>query len=302
MGALENPVLETRHMRLVVALVDEGTTARAATRLHLTQSAVSHQLGELERRLGFPLFVREKRRLTLTPTGTELVAASRRLLTELARTEATLRARAGRTRAQVRISTECYTCYHWLPAALAAFQRENGDVDVRIALDVTRRPVAALLEGDLDVAISSRMPSGRLEGVKLFGDELVCAMAPSHPLAKRAFVTLEDFAATDLFTYDVPRDEVAWMQEKTLARALPRTITRVPLTEAIVELVRAGLGISVLARWAIEPHVRKGRLVVRPLTKRGIRRTWRALHAKNAAPHVKAFAKQIARASAEPSR
>jgi LysR family transcriptional regulator, regulator for metE and metH len=301
MAALENPVLETRHMRLVVALVDEGTTARAATRLHLTQSAVSHQLTELERRLGFSLFVREKRRLTLTPTGTELVAASRRLLADLVRTETALRERAGHSRSQVRISTECYTCYHWLPAVLGAFQKEHGDVDVRIALDVTRRPVAALLAGDLDVAISARPPPARLEGVTLFSDEVVCAMAPSHPLAKKPFVSASDFASSDLFTYDVPQEEIAWRKESPLAGALPRSIIRVPLTEAILELVRAGLGVSVLARWAVEPHVRKGGIVVRPLTKRGVHRAWRALYMKTAAPHVKAFAKQIARASSEPS-
>src|SRR3982751_3323458 len=80
-------MLEIRHLRLLRAIAEEGGPTRAAARLHLTQSAVSHQLAELEGRLGVPLFTRVRRQLKLTPVGARLVESARVLLADLARVE-----------------------------------------------------------------------------------------------------------------------------------------------------------------------------------------------------------------------
>lgn len=298
MGILDNPVLETRHLRLIVALVDEGTTSRAAAVLHLTQSAVSHQLTELERRLGVALFARVGKRLELSPAGTELVGAARKLLSDVVKAEVSLRAHAAAPRRRVRVSTECYTCYHWLPRVIREFRSEHPDVDIQIDLEATRRPVGALLSGDLDIAIAAGTKrSARLVETKLFPDEFVCIMAPTHPLAARKWITSEDFANVQLFTYDVPSEELRWMHRPPMGPITPRSVSRVPLTEAIVELVAAGLGISVFARWAVAPQLQNGSLVARPLTRRGLKRTWSALHRRRATPDVTAFVKAIARSS-----
>ncbi|HEU4532732.1 MAG TPA: LysR family transcriptional regulator, partial [Polyangiaceae bacterium] len=140
--------IEVRHLRLVRALAEEGGPTRAAARLHLTQSAVSHQLAELEGRLGVPLFGRVRRRLTLTPAGARLLEASRAMLADLARVEREVRRAGERRRRAFRVVVESFTSYHWLPPVLLALGREHPDVDARIALDAAREPVAALLRGD----------------------------------------------------------------------------------------------------------------------------------------------------------
>src|SRR5688572_14449714 len=97
-------MLEIRHLRLVRAIAEEGGPTRAAARLHLTQSAVSHQLAELEGRLGVVLFARVRRQLKLTPAGARLLEASRSMLAELSRVERELHQAAARKREVFRIA------------------------------------------------------------------------------------------------------------------------------------------------------------------------------------------------------
>src|SRR5438093_8523375 len=110
--------LEVRHLRLVSAVAELGSLTRAGDRLHLTQSALSHQLRDIESRLGTPLFLRVGKRMVLTPAGERLLRSAESVLTTIERTEDAIRNLAGAERGVLRLTTECYTCYHWLPALL----------------------------------------------------------------------------------------------------------------------------------------------------------------------------------------
>src|SRR5262249_61335867 len=83
--------LEVRHLQLVSAVADVGSLTRAGDRLHLTQSALSHQLRDIESRLGAALFLRVGKRLVLTPAGERLLAAARDVLERLGQTERDIR-------------------------------------------------------------------------------------------------------------------------------------------------------------------------------------------------------------------
>src|SRR6266545_7042617 len=101
--------LEIRHLRLVTAIADFGSLTRAGDRLHLTQSALSHRLRDIESRLGAALFLRVGKRLVFTPAGERLLASAKEILERLQRTEHDIR-QMGQERAGVlRLTTECYT-------------------------------------------------------------------------------------------------------------------------------------------------------------------------------------------------
>ena len=270
--------LEVRHLRLVRAIVEAGSLTRASERLFVTQSALSHQLRDLEERLGTQLFRRVGRRLVLAPAGELLLESARVVEGELDRVGAEIRRLVTGEGAVLRVSTECYTCYHWLPGMVKAFSAEFPGTSIEVVAEATRRPVEALLAGRLDVAIvSSARPDPRLTSTRLFEDEMAVVVAPDHPLARRAYVREEDFAGEHLIMYDLAEEESFLLRDVLgPAGARPRRISRVPLTEAILELVRAGLGVSVFARWAVAPQVEAGALVALRLTRRGLRRTWRA--------------------------
>ncbi len=278
-------MLETKHLRLVRAIAEEGGPTRAAARLHLTQSAVSHQLAELEGRLGVPLFARVRRQLKLTPAGERLVEASRALLAELARVERELQRAGARKIETFRIAVECFTAYHWLPPILAALADEHPYVEVAIVMGATREPVAALLRGEIELAlVSSPVRDRALMTVPLFPDEWTVIVAPGHPLAARPFVSEVELSREKLFIHDAPRGDVERFREiLASARArLPRTVS-VPLTEAIVELVKANLGVGLVSRWAVSPSLARGEVIARRFTRAGLKEKWAAVYRRDAA-------------------
>src|SRR5262249_52440338 len=107
--------IDVRHLRLVAAVADVGSLTRAGDRLHLTQSALSHQLRDIESRLGTALFLRVGKRLVLTPAGERLLSTAREVLDRLEQAEAAIREMGKDRGGLLRLTTECYTCYHWLP-------------------------------------------------------------------------------------------------------------------------------------------------------------------------------------------
>jgi LysR family transcriptional regulator, regulator for metE and metH len=276
--------LEVRHLRLVSAIADTGGLTRAGDRLHLTQSALSHQLRDIESRLGAALFLRVGKRLVLTPAGERLLASAREVLEQLQQTEREIRQMGQEGAGVLRLTTECYTCYHWLPPILTCYRRQFPRVEVRIDVNATPHPVEMLLGGKIDLAlVSSRVRDRRLAVTPVFEDEQIVIASPSHPFARKTHVSVADMHGETLFLYP-PKEDSRVLNEILLpAGAVPARVEEVQLTEAIVELVRAGLGVAVLARWAVHPMVASRRLVARPLTARGLRRRWSAVMPKDLA-------------------
>ena len=275
--------LEVRHLQLVAAVADMGSLTRAGDRLHLTQSALSHQLRGIESRLGVALFLRVGKRLVLTPAGERLLVSAKDILERLAQAEDDIR-RMGKEHAGVlRITTECYTCYHWLPPLLMRYRRKFPRVEVRIDVEATRAPIAMLLAGKIDLAIvSSAVTDRRLVSRKVFEDEVVLIAARHHRFAQQPHVRISEMRDETLFIYP-PREESRVLQEVLLPAGVSPRIEEVQLTEAITELVKAGLGVAFLARWAVQPLIDAGTIVARPLTARGLHREWRAVMPKDLA-------------------
>ena len=271
--------IELRHLRLVECVAREGTLTAAAKRLFLTQSALSHQLADLERRVGGPVFERVGRRMVATPAGRRLLAAAADVLGSLRDLERDLADVVGGRTGQLRITAECFTCYHWLPDVLPAFRAEHPGVDVVLVPEAAPAPAAALLAGTVDLALSYDPPDDdRLEAEPLFTDEQVLLVAPGHPLAAREFVVAGDFADQHLLVYvDRPADSLFFRTILVPEGVRPARVSEVRLTEGIVALVAAGAGVAVLTRWTAAPDIVAGRVVAVPIGRFGLRREWRAI-------------------------
>src|SRR5918999_4755636 len=145
--------IELRHLELVQAVAEHKTLTNAALKLHLTQSALSHQLRELEARLGVRLFERKARGMTLTPAGEQLRVAAASVLGQVRALEERVLS-AGRTEPiRLRLTTECYTCYHWLTEIIKSLRAAFPDVDVTVEASATREPLTALAEQQVDLAV-----------------------------------------------------------------------------------------------------------------------------------------------------
>ena len=251
---------------------------RAAHRLNLTQSALSHQLLDIEGRLGAPLFERRPRQMLLTPAGERVLESAHSVLAQLEAVESEIREASFERQGLIRVATECYTCYHWLPAQLQAFHRRYPAVEVRIEAQCTRRPVQGLLAGEIDLGIVSDPVRNRKVALEpLFDDELYLILAPDDPLARRKFVNAADFSDLHLLLYCDEKKDLTIYQELLIpAGVSPKRMSNLELTEAILEMVQARMGASVMAGWAAAPWVEEGRVRAVRITRRGLKRHWKA--------------------------
>jgi LysR family transcriptional regulator for metE and metH len=290
--------LEVRHLRLVRAVAALGGLTRAGRELHLTQSALSHQLRDVESHLGTQIFLRIGKRMVLTSAGERLLRSADEILDRLERTEDAIRGLAGGQSGRLRVSTGCYTQYHWLPHVLRRLRTACPRADVQIVAGAGREVDELLLDGAIDVGIADHVvQNGRLLVHPLFDDELVAVVPPVHRLASKRFLTPEDFEDETLLL-DAPAETHATYQE-VFASAGVRLggVQLVAQTSAILELAMGGLGIALLTRWAVRPCVESGALRAIPLTQSGQRIRWNAFVLKELGvePHVKEFLSAFSR-------
>jgi len=115
-------MLELRHLATLRAMDEAGSMVDAADRLHVTQSALSHQLKDLEHRLGMELVVRRSRPVRFTTAGLRLLALGREILPRVQQTERELKRLAAGQTGRLHIAIECHSCFQWLMPALDAFR------------------------------------------------------------------------------------------------------------------------------------------------------------------------------------
>ena len=275
--------LDVPDLALVREIADTGSVTRAGARLNLTQSALSHRLRAMESRLGTPLFLRLGKKMVLTPAGQRVLVAAEAVMGELGRTEDEIRVLARDGAGVLRLCTQCYTGYHWLPPLLRDFHAKHPGVDVQISVDSTYRPVDALLGNEIDLGIMTLpVDDPRFLVRPLFEDEMVAVFGPDHPLAARAFIEPAQLGAEHLIAYKTDRRENYLFNRILEPHGVqPARISRVPLTEAILEMVKAHIGVAVLARWAIEPALAAGSVKAVRITRSGIIRQWYAATLRN---------------------
>lgn len=264
--------LELRHLRTIRAIHDAGGLARAAEMLHITQSALSHQVKGIEEQCGVELFVRRSKPLRLSAAGLRLLRLAERILPEVEALEAEFRGLVAGRAGRLFIAIECHACFDWLFPVLEAFRRSFPDVDVDIRPGLAFGALPALLREEVDLVVSSDPEEiAGVDFTALFDYQPLFVASASHPLAQKPFVTAEDFREETLITYPVDRSRLDVFTELlTPARVEPRAIRQVELTAVILLLVVSNRGVAVLPDWVLREVRTHSDVVTRPLTERGV--------------------------------
>lgn len=271
--------LDSRHLRLVAEIAATESVSRAADRLNVTQSAVSHQLREIEARLGTPLFVRSGRRMLATAAGRLIAEVAAQVLGAIGRLEGKVEQLARHATGELRVCAHCYTGYHWLPPIVEGLRKRYPDFALQILPEHTIDPIAALLDGRLDLAImNDDSADKRLRYRELFEDEHVAVVPPSHRWTKQAFVTPAELAIEPLYLYSRSIDN-SFIVKHVLrpAGVEPRHVNYLQLTEGILEMVKAGMGATVLPTWSIAGTLKSGDVAAVRITRAGVFRKWYAV-------------------------
>ncbi len=266
--------LEFRHLRTIRAIHDCGGLARAADRLNITQSALSHQVKNLEDQIGVELFVRRSKPMTLSAAGQRLLRLAEQVLPQVEAVEQDFAGlKSGKT-GRLHIAIECHACFEWLFPVLEQFRRAWPDVDVDIRPGLQFQALPALQKEEVDLVVSSDPETlAGVEFAPLFDYEPVFLASSSHPLAAKPYVEAEDFAGETLITYPVERPRLdVFSQLLTPAGVEPAAIRQVELTAVILLLVASNRGVSVLPDWVVREVRYNSDYVTRPLTAKGVTR------------------------------
>jgi LysR family transcriptional regulator, regulator for metE and metH len=287
--------INIQHLKVIRAIEMEGTMTRAAASLHVTQSALSHCLRELEKNIGMRVFDRRNKKLWVTEAGRKMLAGSEVIMAELNKLENEMTSLKVGESGTIRISTECYTTYTWLPKIIRGFKKKHPKVQVKIVAEATRRPLQYLKEGKLDIGIINNRHEKYpfFDYFPLFKDELVVVLNKENPLAGRKGIYAKDLKEQVIIVYDTDDKENDLLQYVLNPNNIqPADIIKIQLTEAIIEMVKSNLGISVMAKWLIEPLINKD-LVLLPFKDQFASRNWQLVTYRDPNPLQRVFIKFI---------
>ncbi len=245
--------LELRHLIALDAVATEGTFGRAATRLGYTQSAVSQQIGALEKLVGGSLFDRPggPRPVELTPLGKLVLGHARDIITRVDATgEAVERFQAGSV-GRIDIGTFQSVSNVLLPAMVRQLRIEHPDIDIRLLEEEDNDAGAqAVLAGELDLAFTIGRPAGNLESLLLLDDPFVLVAPRGElPVGRYPTALLDD---ASLVGYPASSCQADIENGLRTVGATPTFVFRTYDNGAQMAMVRAGMGWAVMPLLAVD--------------------------------------------------
>lgn len=279
--------LTIKHLKMMHAIDVAESTTRAAEMLSISQPALSSRLHDAEEILGVPLFTRRGRRLSMAPAGRRLLNTARSVLKELESVEQELARLPERSTQTLRLGLPQHASFSWLPAAVKTFEARFPSLALEIVPEAASQPRDALSQNDVDVAIVSspspriQIDRRRFQSRRLLRDEFVALLPTRHKKADKRFLIAEDFADETYITNNaVPESNREYELFFQPSSIYPERVVQVGFTSAILELVAAGIGTTIITRWILASDRRVSGVVSRPLTRTGLYLNWFALFSK----------------------
>jgi len=270
-------MIEVRHFRSLVAIAESGKLATAAERVHVSQSALSHQIRAIEAHYGLPLFDRTRQGLRFTPAGDRLLALAREALAAISAADRDIERLKGDTRGELRVVLECHTCFDWLMPVMDEFRRRWPEVEVDLVAGFHADPIALLANGRADMVIGSRPPARRgLEVAPLFRFEILVVMANEHRLRNKRRIEAPDLAGETLITYPVPEQRIDLIREVLQPAGIHLQRRTAELTVAVLQLVASRRGVAALPNWGVKNYVDHDYVLAKRI---GVRGLWSELYA-----------------------
>jgi DNA-binding transcriptional LysR family regulator len=264
--------MNLQRLRYFEAVGRLGSFRRAADELNITQPALSRQIKVLEEEVGVPLLIRSKRRIALTPGGKHLWLRCGQLLDDTAVLAKEVRRLSNEEPIPFTIGILQSLLNGIFPRAYIALRAEVGKVPLRVFGFRSSHIISGVLNGEYDLGIVSvPIDNPKLVATALFDDPHVVVLPKGHQLSRRASVDLQSLAADSIVSWPRGfgiRDAIDSAAEGKIIREYAAEVESLG---AILELVRAGLGTTVLPISAVTPAPRG--IVIRPLRGEPLTRT-----------------------------
>ncbi|TZF96281.1 LysR family transcriptional regulator [Chryseobacterium panacisoli] len=266
--------MEIKFLRLIKTIAEEGSIASSSEKLFLTQSALSHQLKDLEIQLGFKVFYRTRNKWELTEEGDVLYRTACTVIDSIeSGLNSIQQIRAGAA-GKIKVSTECYSFYQGLPFFIQKMGVLYPEIEVDLVLEATHQPVLKVMANEIDIAIVTLKPSDKeLISIEVFEDEIFAVIHQENLLNNSEYLEAHDFLTIHLIIHSFPLKTVS-VYEQFLGPngIMPAKISAVPLTEVALEMVQANIGITCMPKWALKSFKLSDELYFKKIGKHGLKR------------------------------
>ncbi len=266
--------MELKYFRLIKSIEEEGNIANSSEHLFLTQSALSHQLREMEDRLGFKVFNRSRNKWQLTKEGAELYKIANKLFETIDEGFSNIQQIKEGAKGSLKVSAECQSFFHKLPAFVQKMGILYPEISIDLSMGATHQTISQILSNELDMAIVTTEPASELlYSVKVFEDEIKVVMHKEHELGEAPFLDASDFSDLHLLINSFPLENVSVYEHFLKAnRIVPTKITAIPFTEVSLQLIAANMGVMCVPEWTLKPFKLSDQLIFKRIGKNGLKR------------------------------
>jgi DNA-binding transcriptional LysR family regulator len=273
-------LLDSRQLRAFVTLAQVGSFTLAAKQLYLSQSAVSHSMKALEQEVGCRLLDRMGKKVLLTQAGEQLLHHAERILSEMADARASIEQLGKWGRTRLRIGASTTACQYILPSVLRELKESFPQCLISVEPGDTPEALGLLFANRIDLALALEPThEDKIEFRPLFSDELVFLACPSHPWAAHGHAVRDEIPRQNYVLYNKASYTFRMVEDYFREEDMVlNTVIELGSMEAIKELVKLGLGVSILAPWIAQKELHERSLVSVPLGRRKLRRHWGIIH------------------------
>ena len=266
--------MELKYYRLIKTIEEEGSIANSSERLFLTQSALSHQLRELEERLGFKVFNRTRNKWQLTQEGTELYKLANKLFRVIDEGFSAIKHIKEGSKGAIKLSSECQSFFHTIPSFIQKMGVLYPEIDIEVTLGATHQTIAQVLSRDIDIAIVTSKPeSDELSSIPVFKDEIFAIMHRENSLNHLDYLDASHFGNMHLLINSFPLEGVAVYEHFLKPNKInPIKISAIPFTEITLSMINANMGIMCAPKWQLRPFKLSQELVFKRIGKNGLKR------------------------------
>ena len=275
--------MEIRHFQLVVKLAQHKSLKKASEELFLTPSALSYQLKELESEIGTPLFYRSNKKMQLSKTGEIFLKYSENFLENIDSLKRELIYDTPENFGDINFSIQGYTSYFWFPQILKEFQLKYPNVDIHINTHSLTKPLTLLMEKRIDYAITIlKTEDKNFSYYPLFEDEIVVVLSKKHHLANHNHLDFDLLKNENIISHST-KSEIKTTFESVFGvqNFKYQKHIHVPLTLAILEMLKENLGVSILSKWAVSQYLNNNFIKAIKLEPHGSFNTWYLVKLRN---------------------
>lgn len=254
--------MDLRQLEIVQAVAETGSFTGAGRKLHVSQSAISRQILLLEDELHEPLFLRNGRRIRITPAGDALLSLSRRVFTDVKETVTLIGESQQKLTGNLRLAGGMTVCLYVFPILLKEFRRVHPKVDVKLITGSSQRLLQELRSGSADLGfLTLPVNEPDIVAVPAMEEELLLVTHPSHPLAKNKRIVSQDLVRQPFVLFESGSNTRRLIDEFFVREMIqPEIVMETENVEILKALVRTEIGITIIPYEAAAREVRSGQL------------------------------------------